>query len=474
MNRDDLLKLEKSEILDILFLIIDEQIAKIDELTAKVSELEARLNQNSTNSSKPPSSDVFPRAQSPRKSNGKKAGGQKGHKGKGFKITQPSDIVVSHNPVPCAHCAHADACTAPKEIGDRRYEVDIEIKPIITEHQKVRVHCPWADEIITGNFPAGITSTVQYGANLEALAVSLNTLGMVSINRTHEILKGVFGFPISTGTIATMVKNCAHTVSKTVSNLKKVILGETLIHCDETSIKVNKKIRWAHIACTKNITCIFIEGNRGQNGMDAVGILPKYIGTAIHDCWSPYFKYDSIRHGLCGAHLIRELIAVTENTRQEWAEKLMNLILELKATKDELLSQDKYVAPLHVWEEYSRKYDEILREAQAQNPIPEKDPNKKGRPKKGKVRALIDRLVLRKDQWLLFFTDFTVPFTNNQAERDFRVFKLKQKASGSFRTEEGANDFATITSFVSTARKRGISPFVAIRDALLNQPFAVR
>jgi len=297
---------------------------------------------------------------------------------------------------------------------------------------------------------------------------------MVGLNRTHELLRDIFGVPISTGTITTMVKKCAHAVSKTVSDIKDVILGEPLIHFDETGIRINGKTHWAHVASTQNFTFLSVEKERGKKGMDKAGILPNYGGTGIHDCLAAYFMYDRIRHGLCCAHVLRELTAVTENFQQEWAQKLADLFLEMKKKKEELLFEGKYEVPEHVWKEYSLKYDEILAKALAQNPLPKKDPNKKGRPKRGKVRALIDRLVLRKDQWLLFFTDFTVPFTNNEAERAFRLVKVKEKVSGGFRTEEGAEDFATITSFVSTARKWGISPFFAVRDALLNPPFSVR
>ena len=474
MNRDELMKLDKSEIIEILFSIIEQQAEQIKELTDRISELEARLAQNSKNSSMPPSSDVFTKPQSLRKPSGKKAGGQSGHKGNGFKLMQPATQIVGHNPVECAECVHAAACTAPKSVSDRRYEVDIEIQTILIEHQKLRVQCPKTTEFIAGNFPVGINSTVQYGVNLKSLAVSLNTRGMVSINRTHEILSGVFGLPISTGTIATMVKECAKAVFKTVSDIKRAILDCPVVHFDETGIRVNGKTLWAHNASTKDLTYISVEEKRGKKGMDAAGILPNYGGTGIHDCWSSYFKYWKIRHGLCCAHLLRELTAVTENTHQKWAQELMDLLLEMKSTKDGLISQEKYEAPGWIWNKYSSKYDQILLEAQTQNPIPEKDPRKKGRAKLGKVRALIDRLVLRKEQWLLFFTDFHIPFTNNQAERDIRMFKVKQKVSGCFRTKEGATDFATNMSYVSTAKKGNVPAFVAVKNAFLNKPFAVR
>jgi transposase len=472
MNQDDLLKLDKNEIIEILLATF----ALVEEQAKEIAELKARLNQNSTNSSLAPSRDVFSKPQNLRKPSGKKAGGQKGHKGNGFKLIHPPGVIVHHYPhypVQCVDCVHADGCMELSQVSDRRYEVDIEIKTITTEHQTLRVQCPLTDELLTGDFPAGINSTVQYGVNLESLAISLNTIGMVSINRTHDILSGVFNVSLSTGTIATMVKNCAHVLSKPVSDIKNNILGEFLVHFDETGTRVNEKTHWAHVASTKDLTYISIEEKRGKKGMDESGILPNYVGTGIHDCWFSYFKYGKIRHSLCCAHLMRELTAVTENTQQMWAQQLTDLLLEMKNTKDELIAQGLEEAPELVWREYSRTYDEILEEAQAQNPVPEKDPNKKGRLKRGKVGALIDRLVLRKGQWLLFFTDFNVPFTNNQAERDIRPFKVKQKVAGCFRTVDGAKEFATIMSFVSTAQKRGKSAFLAIKDALVNQPFPV-
>ena len=466
MDRDELMKLSKNEIITLLL----SALSTIEEQSTKITELEARLKQNSRNSSKPSSTDGFTKLRSLRESSGKNPGGQPGHKGSGLKLKYPSDFTEFHHPPSCSSCADADVCMATRHISHRRYEVDIEIKPKITEHQVLQVTCPRTNETLTATFPVGINSTVQYGVNLEALAVSLNTIGMVSLNHTHEILSDVFDIPISTATIATMVKKCANAVLKTVSDVKDAILEEPLIHFDETGIRVDGKIHWGHIACTETLTHISIEEKRGKEGMDTIGILPNYDGTGIHDCWSSYFKYDRIRHGLCCAHLLRDLNAVTENYHQKWAKKLADLLLEMKSTKEKFLFEGLHEAPEHVWQKYSQKYDEIVGEALAQNPLPEKGAKKK----RGKVGALVDRLILRKDQWLLFFTDWTVPFTNNLAERGFRVLKVKQKVAGCFRTKEGAQDFARITSFVSTARKRGISPFFAMKDALLGQPFAVR
>ena len=467
MNREEMLKLEKEEIITLLFAIIQQQAEKI-------AELEARLNQNSKNSSNPPSSDKYKKPKSMRKTSEKKAGGQPGHEGSGLTMTQTPDFGKIHEPAQCARCDKAGVCPATKYINETRYEIDIEIKPIVTAHQTLWGMCPRINEIITGEFPAGMNSTVQYGVNLEALAISLNTIGMVSINRTHEILNGVFGVPISTGTIAGMIKDCAQSVSGTVSDIEKAIVEEPVVHYDETGTRVDKRMKWAHVASSDTLTYISVEEKRGRAGMDSAGILPGYSGTGIHDCWGSYFSYHKMRHGLCCAHLLRELTAVTENHRQEWAQKLSDLLIGMKHAKEALILQDQQEAPPHLLERYSRAYDAILIEAQAANPVLPKDPTKKGRPKRGKVGALVDRLALRKENILLFFWDFSVPFDNNQAERDFRMFKVKQKVSGCFRTDGGADDFAAIMSFVGTARKRGISAFLAIRDALLGFPFSLK
>jgi transposase len=295
---------------------------------------------------------------------------------------------------------------------------------------------------------------------------------MVSINRTHEILSGDFGVPISTGTISAMVAGCAQSVVPTVSEIKEAIKTEPLIHSDETGVNADKKTAWAHVASTDKLTYIDVHENRGQKGMDAIGILMAFMGTVIHDCWASYFHY-AVRHGLCVAHLLRELIGVSENTGQVWARSLIDLLLSMKHTKENLLSHGYSMASAYYIRKYRRMLDTIMAEALIHNPVPVREPGKRGRVKRGKTGSLVDRLISYKDMYMLFFTDFSVPFDNNQAERDIRMFKVKLKVSGCFRTLKGAKDFAAITSYVSTARKHGFPAFQSIKDALLNNPFSL-
>jgi transposase len=462
MRRETLEQLSKSGLIDMIL-----------SLTARIEELEARLKMNSKNSSKPPSSDGYSRPKSRRSPSGKKAGGQQGHEGNGLKLNRVPDRYVAHAPSDCAGCPLSGACSAAKTVNETRYELDINIEMVTTAHQTMSVVCPRTTQVITGKFPDGITSTMQYGVNMEALAVSLNTIGMVSINRTHEILSGVFGVPISTGTISSMVSNCAKVIAPAVAEIKTAVINAPIINSDETGTRVDKQTFWAHTASTDTLTYIEIQASRGKAGMDAIGILLASLGTVIHDCWATYFRYQHLRHGLCNAHLLRELTAVWENTSQSWSQELINLLLDMKTVKERFLTQNQRSPTRYYINKFNLAYDKILSEALAQNPIPERDPTKRGKQKRGKTGALVDRLILHKDKFLLFFMDFDIPFDNNQAERDIRMFKVKQKVSGCFRTMGGARDFASISSFVGTARKHGISGFHAIKNALCGKPFAI-
>ena len=331
---------------------------------------------------------------------------------------------------------------------------------------------PKSNKVIEGKFPEYITGTTQYGVNLEALAISLNVDGAVSINRTHEILSSVFNIPISTGTISNMVSGCAEVLQSPVQEIKEAVKASPIIHNDETGTRIDKKTHWAHVASTALLTYIAIHSKRGREAMDEIGVLLKYCGTTIHDCLASYFTYESIRHGLCNAHLLRELTAVVENFKQRWAQDLIDLLLEMKTYKEKRLENSKNKASPQALRKYSERYDALVAIALAENPVISKFDGRK--PKRGKTGALVDRLILRKDGFLLFFTDFSVPFDNNQAERDIRMFKTKQKVSGGFRTVQGAKDYAAIKSYTGTARKYGVSAFTAIRDALLGFPFSIK
>ena len=466
--------------IDALTNIISEQTATINTLTETVQklqqeniELKEKLNKNSKNSSKPPSSDGLskPQPKSLRKVSDKKQGAQKGHKGSGFSITQDPDKVISHDPPCCKGCVSFGKCSECSTIAAKRYEVDIVIDTKVTLHQVRTFQCPCRNnEILQGDFPEHITSTMQYGHHLQALTIALNTIGMVSINRTHEILSDLFCIPISTGTIHKMVTECAKKVVPIVSIIKEKIIASSVVHFDETGTRVDNKTRWVHNASTKEYTYLTVENKRGYEGMASSDILPHYQGIAVHDCWASYWKYSLVTHAVCCAHLLRELTSVIENhPEQLWAQQMIDLLLKMKLKRDKAVFMGKNELSYYHTHDFHKEYEVIIEEARKLNPLPEKLPGKRGRQGKGKLRALIERLFDYEASVCLFTKNFDVPFDNNQAERDVRMIKVKTKVAGCFRTEDGAKSFMSIMSYIGTAKKHNISPMKALRKALVNE-----
>jgi transposase len=307
-----------------------------------------------------------------------------------------------------------------------------------------------------GSYPEGMNGIFQYGTNLKALVTTLVNYGMVSIERTQEILSGALNADISQGTIQAMLYECANAVKDTVSDIRKALLASQVINNDETGYRVGGKLHWLHSVSTGKLTHITVHPKRGKPGMEHGGVLPYYKGISVHDCWSSYFKYTDCRHALCNAHILRELRGVYETTGQEWTQELSELLLDLKILVAWYRSQGASTLPIGSIIENTAIYDRIIDEGLKMNPLSIPDAGKRGRIYKGKPRCLLERLAEHRDKVLYFIRDFKVPFDNNQAERDIRIAKLKHKVSGGARSMHGADAFALIASFIQTARKQGL------------------
>ena len=462
----------------------EEQSARIAELSAEIAslnqtikELKEQLNKNSKNSSKPPSSDGLKKPavnknKSLRESSGKKQGAQEGHDGVHLSVISDPDHIENHMHSDCTGCPHRAECLSKACIKETRHEIDTVVTVDVTAHNAIEVReCPLHGGVKTGSFPENIKATVQYGKNLQAMVVAFNTVGAVSINRTHEILSSVFNIPLATGTIKNMVTRCAESLKDTYERirLKMTILG--LVHCDETGSRVDGKTCWVHVASDQDYTYLTISQKRGQIGMDAADVLPHVRGIIVHDCWGSYWKYQDVTHAICCAHLLLELNGVIENhPEQTWAVRFKKLLLDMKKVRDKaLLSEEDEVSYYHRHKFY-KEYDAIIKTAYEENPLPETPAKKRGRKKKSKVLNLICRLDNYKESVCLFLKNLCVPFDNNQAERDLRMVKVKTKVSGCFRSEEGAQEYLTIMSYIGSASKHGINAFTAIREALNGNP----
>ena len=459
---------------DVQIAALTEQVQKLSDniviLTQTITELSEKLNKNSHNSSKPPSSDGLKKVnkkRSLRQSSGKSQGGQKGHTGTTLFAKEP-DKVERYLPDNCKSCSNYKYCLAAAKVEETRYVVDVIVKTNVTAHKAVSVICPMqTDCICKGEFPENIKAHVQYGDDLQCLITSLSTVGAVSMNRIKEILSGIFDIPLSTGTINSVVNRVASRVINANEKSRQNLLSCKVSHFDETGTRVDGHTEWVHVASNSEYTYLSLNAKRGFLGMESACVLPSFNGIAVHDCWTPYWKYDSLTHAVCNAHLLRELNGAEENHKeQKWAKEFKSLLLYMKKVRDKAVAKGKTALSYYHLHKIDTKYDAVLKTAYEENPLPDDAVKKRGRKKKGKARALIERLEKYKDSICLFIKDFDVPFDNNQAERDLRMIKVKTKVSGCFRTKEGAKSFLEIMSYVGTAKKHGLNAYTALRNAM--------
>ena len=394
------------------------------------------------------------------------------------------DEEVEHFPEKCRKCPFLEKCRQDGKVfrrGECRYELNVVLYVKVTAHHVIEVaSCPHDKSTLKmkGRFPDNIRGYIQYGDSFAVLAGLLSTYGAVSVNRIHDLLGSMFGVSISTGTIMSMVSKCAKQVGPILPEIRKLIANSDVSHFDETGTDMNGRIFWVHCSSTGQLTLLTANQKRGKDGMDDNGVLPLYRGTAVHDCWGPYWNYPNVNHAVCCAHILRELNWVIEFIPEHtwaaafsWAAAFRDLLLKMKKAKEDAIERGEKELGSDILSEFDKEYDRILRIVDEECPDPPDSPDRKrGRKKKGKERALIERLRKLKDSVCLFVHDFAVPFTNNQAERDVRNVKTKNKIAGSFRTEDGVQDYLDIMSYLGTAQKHEISVFEALTAAFNGNP----
>lgn len=382
-----------------------------------------------------------------------------------MKLMKEPDEIKEHYPAACFGCPNREFCYAC--IAERRYETDMIVETRLIEHRQMVCYCSKREnQILTGAFPNHVTGTKQYGYNLKAFATALSTVGMVSVDRIHQLLTGVFQISVSTGTIQNWIRQLADATAAATEEIRKKVSERLVLHCDETGLRVNGSLKWMHCVCDGDWSCFALHAKRGTKAMDEMAILPEYRNIVVHDFWKSYFKYDKATHGICNAHLLRELIYADEQLKQSWAKPLHDLLLEMLHQQKVLKEQGADCFPEEVLRRFQERYDALILQGFCENVLPERPKGKRGRPGKGKVICLLERFRDYKADILRFASDWRVPFTNNEAERSIRFSKVKQKVSGCFRTEQGAKSYMQIMSFVSTARKHGVAYFEAVRIAL--------
>lgn len=347
---------------------------------------------------------------------------------------------------------------------DRRTKIDIVFEKVVEHVDSEVKECPVCDSTITGTFPENMKAPLQYGNGVKAYIINLLVCQMVSINRTQKLLKAMISTVIAEATMLKFILRLYNALANWELAATEKIMSEFSINVDETSLRVNKKNHWIHVYSAGDITLKFLHKKRGKEAIDNINIIPRYGGTIIHDCWASYLAYSNCGHGLCGSHLTRELTYIVESNSYAWAANMKRLLLEtckaVAKSKEKQLIKKEYA-------NLQKRYRNIITRGKNELPvIPPKTDGKRGRIAKSDAHNLLERLKANERAVLLFARDAHVSFTNNRAERDLRMSKVKQKVSGCFRTEIYAKAYCRISSYLQTMSSKGYNPLTAIHMAL--------
>lgn len=449
---------ESQAVMNSLFMIVELILAIF---------LERTTPKHSKNSSLPPSqTDKDETALKARNSQGKgkrldKHTAQNSRIVETVKLSKVSTCDVCGEPltdVPC--CDH-----------ERRTKVDIVFEKVV-EHVDVEVkHCPQCEATVKGRFPNDLSGPLQYGDGLKAFVINLLVGQMVALNRVQKLVSAMMDVVISEATLLKFVLRLHQALETWEQQAIQQLLEAPVMHVDETSFRVDKKNHWIHVYSAGDVTVKCLHRKRGKAAIEDLNIIPRYGGIIVHDCWASYFAYNNGRHGLCGSHLLRELVFIIDAHSYGWAINMKRLLQETCRAVSE--SPEKKLSPKAL-ANLQKRYRNILTRGEKElPPIPPKPTGKRGKIAKSDAHNLWERLKKYEASVLLFARHSQVPFTNNRAEQDLRMAKVKQKVSGCFRSERYAHAYCRISSYLQTMANKGYNPLTAIQLALAGKAWDV-
>lgn len=348
-----------------------------------------------------------------------------------------------------------------------RTKIDIVFEKVV-EHVEAQVkQCPTCDSTVKGVFPADMQGPIQYGNGLKATVINLIIGQMVSLGRVQKFVKSLMGELLSPATLLKFVLRLHEALEDWEANALAQLLKSPALNVDESGLRVDKQTCWIHVYSAEDITLKFLHKKRGKEAIEDIDIIPRYNGVIIHDCWASYLSYTHCEHGLCGSHLVRELTHVIESNGYRWASNLKKLLLD---TCKKVSKSKRKKLTARAYATLQRRYRNILTRGMSElPPIPQKPSGQRGKMAKSDAHNLWERLTQYESAVLLFAKRSDVSFTNNRAERDLRMAKVKQKVSGCFRTELYAKAYCRISSYLQTMANKGYNPLIAIQMAFAGE-----
>lgn len=420
--------------------------------------LEKATKKTSKNSSLAPSQTDADETSSKPKDTGKGLG-QNNERFSNSRTVESVEVSTVDNCETCGEDLHEQA-----PIGhERRTKIDLVFEKVVSHIDAEIKTCPNCEAQTKGAFPADRSGPLQYGLGIKAYMLNLLITQMVSLNRAKKQLQTLIGVVISEATLLRYILQLNEALSVWESSSIEQLLAAPVLHVDETSMRVNKTNHWVHVYSTGTTTIKFLHRSRGTEAMEKINIIPRYGGVIIHDCWASYLSYEHCGHGLCGSHLLRELTFIVESNGYRWASNMKTL---LQQTCAEVSRRKRKKLTAREYANLQKRYRNILtRGAKELPPIPERVSGQRGRVAKSDAHNLWERMSEHEQAVLLFAQNADVSFTNNRAERDLRMGKVKQKVSGCFRQERLASAYCRISSYLQTMAYRGFNPLVAIQLA---------
>ena len=458
---------EKDALIMQLWAMVQALTGQVDALTAEVAELKGRLIKDSHNSSKPSGLDVFRKPKSQRLPSGKKPGGQRGHPGSTLKRVAQPDRSVDHPPPPSCDACGAALVGTVAVVETRQV---MELPPLaveVVEHRRLARRCV-CGKLHRGEWPADVTEPMQYGPRLKALAVYLTQYQMLPVLRSAELLRDLWGAPISAASIDAYATAAGATLAPVVDRIRHAVAQAGVAHFDESGLRVAGTLHWLHTAATPRLSWYGHHARRGGEAIEHFDILTRFNGVAVHDGFAPYRDY-ACHHALCNAHHLRELIWLDETSGQTWSRRMIHLLTDAKAAAEGARGGQPSLTPAAV-AAYHQRFEALLAEGRRLNPERPKAAGSRRAVKQSPATNLLKRLTRYRTDVLRFLSDPRVPFDNNLAERAIRMPKLKQKISGSFRSDHGADTFCAVRSYLATLRKQGLDLVSALTKTFQGAP----
>lgn len=443
-----------------------------DAVTDLSSNLKEKSKKNSSNSSKPPSSDGYskPAPKSLRKKSGRKPGGQPGHEGHGLgKIIADRVDEERHYPKQCMECPCFAECISRMRATGTGHIYETETVIVDKQHTAYSIMCPQIKKMLRGELPEEVRSSQQYGDSVKAHLIGQWSIGVSSMKRACELAESHIDRIISEGTASTIISDFAKKCEKLALRIREHLSKCKVKGADETGLRANGKLHWLHVVCNEKATYLYADAKRGFDAINNDGLLLDCSGTLVHDCWSPYFKLGNVNHAICLQHIQRELegALLTKKDGSDMFKKLEDLLLEMRKAKLDAIEAGEDCLEETAIEGFRKRYRVLVNAALEKFKQPKRRSRLGlGKIPQGKQRSLLLRLKELENEVFRFLEDFDVWFTNNESERSLRGSKIRKAVSKCFRTEKGLDIFAAINTVLDTAQKNNIKRFEMIKAVL--------